>query len=225
MSITARESRFGLDFLWNENDIRTDARLRVRLLRARRFAGEPQLAGEQGRADAPARVREAHEGALVAARRADERHHLASRPQDGELHRSAGIRATSATAGRSSGSRPGRTCPITAKVSAAAGVFRTLGGDLDGDKVDDGADSGRADLPGTGSRCRRRSARRARWSSASRGTTARRSTEAAGDVARASNRGPGTSTSESRPAIAGSSWASSSSAITSAPITAASGRR
>jgi hypothetical protein len=35
-----------------------------------------------------------------------------------------------------------------AKVSAAAGIFRTLGGDLDADKIDDGADSGRPTFQG-----------------------------------------------------------------------------
>ncbi len=63
---------------------------RVRFLWARRFAGEPQLDGEQGRAHAPPRIYQAHEGELVAARRADERHHLAARAEDGQLHRSLG---------------------------------------------------------------------------------------------------------------------------------------
>ena len=215
MSITARESRFGLDFWWKENDIRTDARLEFDFYGLGVSPREPQLDGEQGRADAPARVREAHEGA--AGRCSPGRRATSSRPSSPRRRTTpfSGIRATSATAGRSSGSRPGRTCPITGSLRGGRHLphaRRRPRRRQDRRR----RRRGHADLPGTardvgeGPREGHDGARRL-------GALRHGRVPGRGGTRRASTRGPGTSISGTRPAIAGSSWASSSSAITSAP--------
>lgn len=141
MSITARESRFGLDFMWNEKDIRTDARLEFD------FYGlgvSPASLNSMENKAAPM-LRHAYvkltkgQWSLLAGQTSDIISPLVPKTANYTVlwdQGNIGYR------------RPQIQVSTWAKlsdhgkVSAAGGVFRTLGGDLDGDKVDDGADSG-----------------------------------------------------------------------------------
>jgi hypothetical protein len=141
MSITARESRFGVDFWWTEKDIRTDARLEFD------FYGlgvSPASVNSMENKAAPM-LRHAFikltkgQWSLLAGQTSDIISPLVPKTANytvlwdqgniGYRRPQLRVSAWAALSDR-------------AKVSAAAGLFRTLGGDLDGDKVDDGADSG-----------------------------------------------------------------------------------
>ncbi len=141
MSITARESRFGLDFWWEENEIRTDARLEFD------FYGlgvSPASLNSMENKAAPM-LRHAYmkltkgHWSLLAGQTSDIISPLAPRTANytvlwdqGNIgYRRPQLRVSTWTG-----------LSDNAKVFAAAGLFRTLGGDLDGDKIDDGADSG-----------------------------------------------------------------------------------
>ena len=147
MSITARESRFGIDFWWNEKDIRTDARLEFD------FYGlgvSPASLNSMENKAAPM-LRHAFikltkgQWSLLAGQTSDIISPLVPKTANytvlwdqGNIgYRRPQLRVSTWA-----------DLSDRAKVSAAGGVFRTLGGDLDGDKVDDGADSGRPTFQG-----------------------------------------------------------------------------
>jgi hypothetical protein len=147
MSITARESRFGLDFTWNEKDIRTDARLEFD------FYGlgvSPASINSMENKAAPM-LRHAYmkltkgSWSLLAGQTSDIISPLVPKTANytvlwdqGNIgYRRPQLRVSTWA-----------SLSDNAKVTAAAGIFRTLGGDLDGDRVDDGADSGRPTFQG-----------------------------------------------------------------------------
>ena len=141
MSITARESRFGLDFAWKENDFQTDARFEFD------FYGlgvtPANLTSQENKAapmlrHAYAQVTKGR-WSLLAGQTSDIISPLVPKTANYTVlwdQGNIGYR------------RPQFRVSTWAKlsdhgkVSAAAGIFRTLGGDLDGDKIDDGADAG-----------------------------------------------------------------------------------
>ena len=141
MSITARESRFGLDFLWKENDVRTDARFEFD------FYGlgvTPLNLTSQENKAAPM-LRHAYaqitkgRWSLLAGQTSDIISPLVPKTANYTVlwdQGNIGYRRPQFRV--STLANPNENV----KVSAAAGIFRTLGGDLDGDKIDDGADSG-----------------------------------------------------------------------------------
>jgi len=141
LSITARESRFGLDFWWTENDIRTDARFEFD------FYGlgvSPASLNSMENKAAPM-LRHAFvkltkgNWSLLAGQTSDIISPLAPKTANytvlwdqGNIgYRRPQLRVSTWA-----------DLSDNAKVFAAAGLFRTLGGDIDGDKIDDGADSG-----------------------------------------------------------------------------------
>ena len=147
MSITARESRFGFDFMWKENDIRTDARLEFD------FYGlgvSPASLNSLENKAAPM-LRHAYmkltkgSWSLLAGQTSDIISPLVPRTANytvlwdqGNIgYRRPQLRVSTSAQLSDHGT-----------VSAAAGLFRTLGGDLDGDKIDDGADSGAPTVQG-----------------------------------------------------------------------------
>lgn len=147
MSITARESRFGLDFLWKENDVRTDARFEFD------FYGlgvSPLSLNSQENKAAPM-LRHAYaqvtkgRWSLLAGQTSDIISPLVPKTANytvcwdqGNIgYRRPQFRVSTYTEAGDYG-----------KISVAAGIFRTLGGDLDGDKIDDGADAGMPTIEG-----------------------------------------------------------------------------
>ena len=147
MSITARESRFGLDFMWKEEDIRTDARVEID------FYGlgvSPASLNSMENKAAPM-LRHAYvkltkgSWSLLAGQTSDIISPLVPKTANytvlwdqGNIgYRRPQLRVTASG-----------DFSDNATVSAAAGIFRTLGGDIDGDRVDDGADSGRPTFQG-----------------------------------------------------------------------------
>jgi hypothetical protein len=147
MSITARESRFGLDFTWNEKGIRTDARLEFD------FYGlgvSPASINSMENKAAPM-LRHAYmkltkgSWSLLAGQTSDIISPLVPKTANytvlwdqGNIgYRRPQLRVSTWA-----------NLSDNTKVSAAAGIFRTLGGDLDGDRVDDGSDSGRPTFQG-----------------------------------------------------------------------------
>ena len=141
LSTTARESRFGLDFTWKENETQTDARFEFDFyglgvtsatLNSQENKAAPMLrhaylqvtkghwsilAGQTSDIISPLVPKTANYTVLW-----DQGNIGYRRPQ---LRISTWANANDKV-----------------KITAAAGAFRTLGGDLDGDGVDDGADSG-----------------------------------------------------------------------------------
>ena len=147
MSITARESRFGLDFMWKQEDIRTDARVEFD------FYGlgvSPASLNSMENKAAPM-LRHAYvkltkgSWSLLAGQTSDIISPLVPKTANytvlwdqGNIgYRRPQLRVTASG-----------DFSDNATVSAAAGIFRTLGGDIDGDRVDDGADSGRPTFQG-----------------------------------------------------------------------------
>jgi hypothetical protein len=147
MSITARESRFGLDFWWQEKDIRTDARLELDFYG---LGASPATLNSMENKAAPM-LRHAFikltkgQWSLLAGQTSDVISPLVPKmanytvlwDQGNIGYRRPQLRVSTWA-----------NLSDNAKASLAAGVFRTLGGDLDGDKVDDGADSGRPTFQG-----------------------------------------------------------------------------
>jgi hypothetical protein len=148
MNITARESRLGLDFLWNEKDIRTDARLEFDFYG---LGAAPASLNSMENKAAPM-LRHAYikltkgRWALLAGQTSDIISPLVPKTANytvlwdqGNIgYRRPQLRVSTWA-----------DLSDKAKVTAAAGIFRTLGGNLDeglpapnADKVDDGADSG-----------------------------------------------------------------------------------
>jgi len=133
-SITARESRFGLDFAWKENEIQTDARFEFD------FYGLGASENKPG-----AMLRHAYlqvtkgRWSLLAGQTSDIISPLVPKTvnytvcwDQGNIgYRRPQLRIT-AWANASE----------RVKLSAAVGAFRSLGGNLDNDAVDDGADAG-----------------------------------------------------------------------------------
>ncbi|MFA4946923.1 MAG: hypothetical protein WC674_00220 [Candidatus Krumholzibacteriia bacterium] len=141
MSITARESRFGLDFMWNEKDIRTDARLEVDFY---------------GLGVSPASLNSMENKAAPMLRHAyvklTKGHWSLLAGQTSDIISPLVPKTANYTVLWDQGNigyrRPQLRVSTWAdlsdhgKVTLTGGIFRTLGGDLDGDKIDDGADSG-----------------------------------------------------------------------------------
>ena len=140
LSLTARESRFGLDFSWNEEDIRTDARFEFDFYGL--GVSSASLTSQENKA-APM-LRHAYvqltkgRWSLLAGQTSDIISPLVPRTANytvlwdqGNIgYRRPQLRASTWA-----------DASEKVKVSAAVGAFRTLGGDLDGDGVDDGADA------------------------------------------------------------------------------------
>jgi hypothetical protein len=141
MSITARESRFGLDFTWKENDVQTDARFEFDFYGL--GVSSASLTAQENKAapmlrHAYAQITRGH-WSLLAGQTSDIISPLVPKTANytvcwdqGNIgYRRPQLRiSTWADANE------------RVKVSGAVGAFRTIGGDLDGDGVDDGADSG-----------------------------------------------------------------------------------
>jgi hypothetical protein len=140
MNITARESRFGLDFSWKENEIRTDARFEFDFYGL--GVSSATLNSQENKA-APM-LRHAFvqitkgRWSLLAGQTSDIISPLAPRTvnytvlwDQGNIGYRRPQFRISAWADASE----------RARLSAAVGAFRTLGGDLDDDKIDDGADA------------------------------------------------------------------------------------
>ncbi len=141
MSITARESRFGLDFWWEENDIKTDARLEFDFYGL--GVAPASLSSMENKAapmlrHAYIKLTKGH-WSLLAGQTSDiisplfpkTANYTVLWDQGNIGYRRPQLRVS--TWGNLSDN---------GKVTLAGGLFRTLGGDIDGDKVDDGADSG-----------------------------------------------------------------------------------
>lgn len=144
LSITARESRIGFDFMWEENDIRTDARLECD------FYGlgvAPASLNSMENKAAPM-LRHAYvkiskgQWSLLAGQTSDVISPLVPKTANytvlwdqGNIgYRRPQVRLSAWT-----------ELSDNAKLFVAGGIFRTLGGNLDaayGDNVDDGADAG-----------------------------------------------------------------------------------
>ncbi|MDD4857753.1 MAG: hypothetical protein PHD74_06565 [Candidatus Krumholzibacteria bacterium] len=139
MSMTARESRFGLDFSWAENDIRTDARFEFDFY----GLGASSATNSQENKAAPM-LRHAY-------MQLTKGHWSILAGQTGDIISPLVPKTANYTVLWDQGNigyrRPQFRISTWAKaterlkVSAAVGAFRTLGGDLDADGVDDGADS------------------------------------------------------------------------------------
>lgn len=140
-SITARETRFGVDFSWTENDIRTDAKLEFDFYGA---GAAPSSLNAMENKSVPM-LRHAYvkltKGywSLLAGQTSDIISPLVPKTANytvlwdqGNIgYRRPQVRI-SATGDLSD----------SGQLTAAAGLFRTLGGDIDGDRIDDGADAG-----------------------------------------------------------------------------------
>jgi hypothetical protein len=140
MNITARESRFGLDFLWKENDIRTDARFEFDFYGL--GVSSASLNSQENRATSMLRhayvqITKGH-WSFLAGQTSDIISPLVPKTANytvcwdqGNIgYRRPQFRVSTYAEAGDHG-----------KVSAAIGIFRTLGGNLDGDGVDDGADA------------------------------------------------------------------------------------
>jgi len=147
LNITARESRFGLDFLWNENDIRTDARFEFDFYGL--GVSSAGLTSQENKATsmlrhAYAQITKGH-WSFLAGQTSDIISPLVPKTANytvcwdqGNIgYRRPQFRISTYTEAGDHG-----------KVSAAIGIFRTLGGNLDGDGVDDGADAAVPTLQG-----------------------------------------------------------------------------
>ena len=140
-SVTARESRFGLDFAWMEDEFQTDARFEFD------FYGlgvSPLNLTSQENKAAPM-LRHAYaqitkgRWSLLAGQTSDIISPLVPKTVNYTVCWDQGNIGYRRPQFRVS---TWATLLDHGKVSAAAGIFRTLGGDLDGDKIDDGADAG-----------------------------------------------------------------------------------
>lgn len=141
LSTTARESRFGLDFTWKEDEIQTDARFEFDFyglgvssatLNSQENKAAPMLR------HAYLQVTKGH-WSILAGQTSDIISPLVPKTANYTVlwdQGNIGYRRPQfriSTWGNAN---------EKVKITAAAGLFRTLGGDLDGDGVDDGADSG-----------------------------------------------------------------------------------
>ena len=147
MSITARESRFGLDFLWTEGDTRTDARVEFDFYG---LGASPASLNSMENKAAPM-LRHAYvkltkkQWSLLAGQTSDIISPLVPKTANYSVlwdqgnigYRRPQVRLSAWGDLSDNG-----------KVTVAGGVFRTLGGDIDGDKIDDGADSGNPTFQG-----------------------------------------------------------------------------
>ena len=141
MSITARESRFGLDFLWTEGDTRTDARVEFDFYG---LGASPASLNSMENKAAPM-LRHAYvkltkkQWSLLAGQTSDIISPLVPKTANYSVlwdqgnigYRRPQVRLSAWGDLSDNG-----------KITAAGGIFRTLGGDIDGDKIDDGADAG-----------------------------------------------------------------------------------
>ncbi len=146
-SITARETRFGVDFSWLENDYRTDAKLEFDFYGA---GAAPSSLNAMENKSVPM-LRHAYakitkgQWSLLAGQTSDIISPLVPKTANytvlwdqGNIgYRRPQVRISAWGDLSDNG-----------KVYAAAGLFRTLGGDLDGDRIDDGADSGMPTIQG-----------------------------------------------------------------------------
>ena len=141
LSITARESRFGLDFMWTEGDTRTDARVEIDFYG---LGAAPASLNSMENKAAPM-LRHAYvkltkkQWSLLAGQTSDIISPLVPKTANYSVlwdqgnigYRRPQVRLSAWGDLSDNG-----------KITAAGGIFRTLGGDIDGDKIDDGADSG-----------------------------------------------------------------------------------
>jgi hypothetical protein len=141
MNITARETRFAVDFMWKEEDIRTDAKLEFDFY---------------GLGAAPASLNSMENKSVPMLRHAyvklTKGHWSLLAGQTSDIISPLVPKSVNYTVLWDQGNIGYRRPQLrvsawgdlsdNAKVYAAGGIFRTLGGDIDGDKVDDGADSG-----------------------------------------------------------------------------------
>jgi hypothetical protein len=141
LSTTARESRFGLDFTWKENEIQTDARFEFDFYGL--GAASASLNSQENKAapmlrHAYLQVTKGH-WSVLAGQTSDIMSPLVPKTANytvlwdqGNIgYRRPQFRISTWAA----------TPNQKVKVTATAGAVRTLGGDLDGDGVDDGADA------------------------------------------------------------------------------------
>jgi hypothetical protein len=141
MNITARETRFAVDFMWKEKDVRTDAKLEFDFYG---LGAAPATLNSMENKSVPM-LRHAYvkltkgNWSLLAGQTSDIISPLVPKSvnytvlwDQGNIgYRRPQLRVTGWA-----------DLSDNAKVSIAGGIFRTLGGDIDGDHVDDGADAG-----------------------------------------------------------------------------------
>ncbi len=146
-SITARETRFGVDFSWMEKDVRTDAKLEFDFYG---FGAAPASLNSMENRSTPM-LRHAYakvtkgQWSLLAGQTSDIISPLVPKTANytvlwdqGNIgYRRPQVRL-SAWGDLSDNGR----------IFAAAGLFRTLGGDIDGNRIDDGADAGMPTIQG-----------------------------------------------------------------------------
>jgi len=147
LNITGRESRFGLDFTWKENDIRTDARFEFDFYGL--GVSSASLNSQENKAAAMLRHAYAQitkgRWSLLAGQTSDIISPLVPRTANytvcwdqGNIgYRRPQFRVSAWTDAHEK-----------VKISGALGAFRTIGGDLDGDGVDDGSDAAMPTIEG-----------------------------------------------------------------------------
>lgn len=147
MSVTARESRFGLDFTWKENEIQTDARFEfdfygLGATSSNSFSQENKPAPMLRHAYL--QVTKGH-WSILAGQTSDIISPLVPKTVNYTVCWDQGNIGYRRPQFRVSASGNANE---KVKISGALGAFRTLGGDLDGDGIDDGADAATPTLEG-----------------------------------------------------------------------------
>jgi len=141
MSITARESRLGVDFSWKENDVTTDAKVEFDFYGL--GAASASLTAQENKPAAMLRHAYAQitrrNWSLLAGQTWDIMSPLAPKTSNYTVCWGQGNVGYRRPQLRVSG---WTQASDKVKVVCAAGAFRSIGGDIDGDGVDDGTDSG-----------------------------------------------------------------------------------